>query len=88
MVRTKVVELPEGHIADIQDGYKYLGVPQANGNYEEATRKSAKATTSKADPEKPAEWEERDPSHEHICPTSHQIPRWHNKLANGGDRGH
>ena len=28
-------------MADIQDRYKYLGIPQANGNHEEATRKSA-----------------------------------------------
>ncbi len=43
MIRTEGVELPEGHIADVQDSYKYLGVPQANGNHEEAARKTATA---------------------------------------------
>ncbi len=41
MIRTEGVELPEGSTADVQDSYKYLGIPQANGNHEEATRKSA-----------------------------------------------
>ncbi|KAF7646703.1 hypothetical protein LDENG_00183640 [Lucifuga dentata] len=31
VVRTEGVELPEGRIADIQDSYKYLGIPQTNG---------------------------------------------------------
>ena len=26
---------------DVQDSYKYLGVPQANDNHKEATKKSA-----------------------------------------------
>lgn len=32
MLRIKGTELPEDHIADIQDSYKYLGILQANGN--------------------------------------------------------
>ncbi|KAF7662686.1 hypothetical protein LDENG_00229650 [Lucifuga dentata] len=40
VVSTEGVELPEGRIIDIQDSYKYLGIPQANGNHEEAARKS------------------------------------------------
>ena len=36
-------ELPEDCIADVQDTYKYLGIPQANGNQEEAARSSATA---------------------------------------------
>ncbi len=36
MIRTEGVDLPEGNIGDIQDSYKYLGIPQANGNHEEA----------------------------------------------------
>ena len=43
VIRTEGVELPEGSIADVQDSYKYLGIPQANGNLEEAARKSATA---------------------------------------------
>ncbi|KAF7652639.1 hypothetical protein LDENG_00094320 [Lucifuga dentata] len=31
--RTEGVELPEGRTADIQDSYKYLGIPQANGSH-------------------------------------------------------
>uniref|UniRef100_A0A669EZW7 Reverse transcriptase domain-containing protein n=1 Tax=Oreochromis niloticus TaxID=8128 RepID=A0A669EZW7_ORENI len=41
VVRTEGIELPEGNIADIEDSYKYLGIPQANGNHEEAARKAA-----------------------------------------------
>ncbi|CAK6965214.1 hypothetical protein%2C partial [Scomber scombrus] len=43
MIRTERVELPEGSIEDLQDSYKYLGILQANGNHEEAARKSATA---------------------------------------------
>ncbi|TDH12783.1 hypothetical protein EPR50_G00051580 [Perca flavescens] len=41
MVTTEGVELPGGNIADVQDSYKYLGIPQANGNHEEAASQSA-----------------------------------------------
>ena len=41
MITTEEVELLEGNIADVQDSYKYLGIPQANGNHEEASMKSA-----------------------------------------------
>ena len=40
MITADGVELPEGSIADIQDSYEYLGIPQANGNHEEAARRS------------------------------------------------
>uniref|UniRef100_A0A7N8XHF5 Reverse transcriptase domain-containing protein n=1 Tax=Mastacembelus armatus TaxID=205130 RepID=A0A7N8XHF5_9TELE len=43
VVRTEGVELPEGSIADVEGSYKYLGIPQANGNQEEAARKAATA---------------------------------------------
>lgn len=43
VVHTEGVSLPEGTIADVEDSYKYLGIPQANGNLEEATRKAATA---------------------------------------------
>lgn len=43
MVRTERVELLEGNIADVLDSNKYLGIPQANGNHEEAASKSATA---------------------------------------------
>ncbi|XP_051920732.1 uncharacterized protein LOC127600296 isoform X1 [Hippocampus zosterae] len=43
VVRTEGVSLPEGTIADIEDSYKYLGIPQANGNLKLATRKAATA---------------------------------------------
>ncbi|KAF7644738.1 hypothetical protein LDENG_00216610, partial [Lucifuga dentata] len=36
-------ELPEGRIADIQDSYKYLGIPQANGSHDEEARRSTTA---------------------------------------------
>jgi len=40
-IPTEGVELPEGTVAHVLDSYKYLGIPQANGNHEEATRKLA-----------------------------------------------
>lgn len=43
IVRTEGVCPPEGDIADIKVSYKYLRIPQENGNLEEATRKSATA---------------------------------------------
>ncbi|KAF7656211.1 hypothetical protein LDENG_00045200 [Lucifuga dentata] len=43
VVRTEGVELPEGRITDIQDSYKYLGIPQANGSHDEDARRSATA---------------------------------------------
>ena len=43
MISSEGVELPEGNIADVQDSYKYLGIPLSNGNHEEAARKSATA---------------------------------------------
>ncbi|TWW67382.1 hypothetical protein D4764_02G0004230 [Takifugu flavidus] len=43
VIATDGVELPEGDITDVQDSYKYLGIPQANGNHEEAARRSATA---------------------------------------------
>ncbi len=43
MIRTEEAELPDGSIADVHDSYKYLGITQANGNHEEAARKSATA---------------------------------------------
>lgn len=36
-------EYPEGTIADIEDSYKYLGIPQTNGTLELVTRKAAMA---------------------------------------------
>ncbi len=33
MVRTEGAELPDGSTGDVQDSYKYLGIPQANGNH-------------------------------------------------------
>ena len=36
-----MVEPPEGNIADVQGICKYHRIPKANGNHEEARRKSA-----------------------------------------------
>lgn len=30
IARTEGVSLPDGNTADIEDGYKYFGIPQAN----------------------------------------------------------
>lgn len=42
LVRIEVTELPEGNITDV-DNYKRLGIPQPNGNHEEAPKKAATA---------------------------------------------
>lgn len=42
------IYLPEGNIAGVLDSYKYLGIPQANGNHEVTARKSATNTQSEA----------------------------------------
>ena len=39
MITTDGVELPEGNVVDVQDSYKYLGIPLANGSHEEAAMK-------------------------------------------------
>jgi len=41
VIPTEGVELPEGTVEDVKDSYKYFGIPLANDNHEEATRKSA-----------------------------------------------
>ena len=33
MIRTEGFEQPEDNIVEIQDSYRYLGIPQANGNH-------------------------------------------------------
>lgn len=39
MIKTKGMKLPESRKTDIQDSYKYLVIPQANGNpHEDAMR--------------------------------------------------
>uniref|UniRef100_A0A096LVH5 Uncharacterized protein n=1 Tax=Poecilia formosa TaxID=48698 RepID=A0A096LVH5_POEFO len=43
VIHTEGVSLPERTIADIEDSYKYLGIPQANGNLDEVIRKGATA---------------------------------------------
>ena len=35
VIKTDGLELPAGHIADIETSYKYLGIPQSHGNHEE-----------------------------------------------------
>lgn len=42
IIRTLGIVVLQGDITDVED--RYLGIPQANGNYKEATRK---ATTAK-----------------------------------------
>lgn len=38
LVRTEGIALSSGNTADIEDSYKYLGIPEANGNHEETAR--------------------------------------------------
>ena len=41
VIKTDGLELPAGHIADMQTSYKYLGIPQLHGNHDEEGRKRA-----------------------------------------------
>ena len=41
VIKTDSLELPVGHIADIQTSYKYLDIPQSHGNHDEEARKTA-----------------------------------------------
>lgn len=41
VVRSDGVLPPEGHIIDVKDRYKYIGLPQANENQKEVARKAA-----------------------------------------------
>lgn len=41
IIITEGIELTEGDVADAQGSNKYLGIPQANENHEEAARKPA-----------------------------------------------
>ena len=41
VIKTDGLELPAGHIADIQTSYKYLGIPQSHGNHDEEARRTA-----------------------------------------------
>ena len=40
-VKTQGVDLPNGHIEDVQDSYKYLGIAQSYGTHDEEARKAA-----------------------------------------------
>ena len=43
MITTEGIELLEDNIVDVQDSYKYLGIPQADDNHEEAAQRLATA---------------------------------------------
>ena len=43
MITIQGVELPDGNLANVEDSFKYLWIPQANGNYGAKVRKSATA---------------------------------------------
>lgn len=51
--------LPEGSMAEVQDSYKHLGIPQTNENHEGCKEVSHSSVQSKAGPEKTIEWEEQ-----------------------------
>lgn len=70
----------EHYIADVQGSNKYLGIPQANGDHEEATRKSAKSKT-------PTEGS-AGPERNKIEPSTPAPYRSTTYLGKGGDRCH
>ena len=39
--RTQGIDLPQGHIADVAESYKYLGILQSHGNHDEEVRRKA-----------------------------------------------
>ena len=91
VIITEGVVLSEGTITDVEDSYKYLGIPQANGKYEEASRKSA--TTKYLQRVRPVlksqlNGKKKVRAINTYPPASHQIPCWHDNLAKGGDGSH
>ena len=71
VVRTEGIELPEGNIADIEDSYKYVEIPLANGNHEEAARKAATPKylqRVRQDLRSQLNGKNRDPSNQQLCP--------------------
>ena len=93
MITTERVELPEGNIAIVQDSYKYLGFPEANGNNEEAGSKLATAKylhrvreVLRSQLNGQMTMNGQDPSNQHLCAARHQIPSCNNNLAKGGYR--
>jgi len=40
-IRTQGIDLPEGHIDDVTESYKYLGILQSHGNHDEEVRSNA-----------------------------------------------
>ena len=48
MIKNIRCEIPDGNIADDQDCFKYLGIPQGNGIQEEATRTLTRSKHQKA----------------------------------------
>lgn len=84
VIQTEWVELPEGRIADIQDIYKYMGIPKANGSNDKDAQRLA--TAKYLQKVRQALRSQQKPSHQYIHPTSHQILSWN--LATGGDGCH
>lgn len=69
------------------ESYKYLGIPQVNGDRDEAVQKSTKTMCLQSVRHKEAaQWQEQSPSHQHICSISHQIPSSCNRQTKGGNR--
>ena len=71
MITTEGVELPEGNIADVQGSDKYLGIPQTDGNHEDAERRSATAKYLQRVRQvlkSQLNGEKQDPGYQHLCP--------------------
>ncbi|XP_055084005.1 uncharacterized protein LOC129456947 [Periophthalmus magnuspinnatus] len=84
LVYTEGVFFPEGTIGDIEDSYKYLGIPQANGNLEEETRKVATAKY----PRRVRQVLRSQLIGKNKTQASNQIPSRNLKVAKGGDTDH
>ena len=70
MITTEGTELQDRNIADVQERYNYLGIPQANGTHEEDTRKSATAIYQR---KISLEKLEQDSCHQQLWPVYEQI---------------
>lgn len=85
---TEVVSLLEGTMADIDDSYKYLGIPPTNGNLEQETRKPGTAKYLLPSTFKPGQRQEQNPDNRLLHTASYQIPCKNDKMAKGRETDH
>ena len=85
VIKTDGLELPVGHIADIQTSYNYLGIPQSHGNHDEEARTATSKYHQRVKQVLKSQINGKSKIQaityaQHIRPNSHQIPCRHSEL--------